>query len=68
MKSGPLSSYDGHLRNLNEAWQENTDSSGGQAGDQASLSSWHSDIGIPINFLVKAGIDEACSNSCPLTW
>ena len=23
----------------------------GEVGDQASLSSWHSDIGIPINFL-----------------
>ena len=45
-----LSSYDGHIRNLNEAWQDNTDASGGEPGDQAFLSSFHSDIGIPINF------------------
>ena len=30
--------------------------SGGGAGDQASLSSWHSDIGIPINFQEESGI------------
>ena len=39
-----------HLRNLNKAWQENTEASGGEAGDQGSLSSWNSDIGIPIHF------------------
>ena len=27
--SGLLSSYDGHLRNLNYAWQDNMDASGG---------------------------------------
>ena len=48
--SGLLSSYDGHLRNLKYAWQDNMDSSGGEAGDQDSLSSSNSDIGIPINF------------------
>ena len=32
------------------------DASGGVAGDQASFSSWHSDIGIPINFQVESGI------------
>ena len=37
--SGFLSSYDGHLRNLNSAWQDNTDASGVEAGDQVSLSS-----------------------------
>ena len=47
---GLLSSYDGHLRNLNYAWQDNTDASGGEAGDQGSLSSWHSDIRILIHF------------------
>ena len=41
---------DGHLRSLNQAWQNNTDTSGVQAGDQVSLSSWHSDIGLPIHF------------------
>ena len=49
-KSGVLSSYDGHLRNLNYAWQVNTDASGGEAGDQGSLSSWNNNIGIPIHF------------------
>ena len=49
-KSGLLSSYDGHLRNLNQAWQDNTDTSGGEVGVQVSLSSFHRDIGIPINF------------------
>ena len=54
--SGLLSSYDGHLRNLNDAWQDITDTSGGESGDQASLSSWHSDTGIPINFQEESGI------------
>ena len=54
--SGLLSSYDGHLRNLNYAWQDNTDASGGEAGDRGSLSSWNSDIGIPIHFQKESGI------------
>ena len=49
-KSGLLSSYVGHLRKLNYAGQENIDASGGEPGGQASLISWHSYIGIPINF------------------
>ena len=53
--SGLLYSYDRHLRNLNYAWQDNTDASGGEAGDQASLSSLHIDIGIPINFQEELG-------------
>ena len=48
--SGLLSSYDGHHGNLNYAWQENTDAYGGELGGQASLFSWHSYFGIPINF------------------
>ena len=48
--SGLLSSYDGPFTNLNYAWQDNTDASGGEAGDRNSLSSWNSDIGIPIHF------------------
>ena len=40
-KSGLLSSYEGHLRNLNYAWQDNTHTSGGEVGDQVSLSSFH---------------------------
>ena len=49
-KSGLLSSYDGHLRKLNYAWQENIDASGGEPGGQVSLISLHNYIGIPINF------------------
>ena len=54
--SGLLSSYDGHLRNLNYAWQDNTDASGGEAGDRGSLSSWNTDIGISIHFQKESGI------------
>ena len=49
-RAGLLSSYDRHLGKLNYAWQENTDTSGGEPGGQASLISWQSYIGIPINF------------------
>ena len=49
VKSGPLSSYDGHLEKLNYAWQKNTDPSAGEPGGQASLISWHI-YDIPINF------------------
>ena len=55
-KSGLLSSYDGHLGKLNSAWQENTETSGGEPGGQASLISWHSYICIPINFHEESGI------------
>ena len=54
--SGLVSIYDGHLGKLNYAWQENTDASGGEPGGQASLISWHSYIGIPINYQEEAGI------------
>ena len=54
--SGLLSSYDGHLRNLNYAWQDITDASGGEAGDRGSLSSWHSDIGMSTHFQEESGI------------
>ena len=55
-KSGLLSRYDGQLGKLNLAGQENTDASGGEVGGQASLISWHSYIGIPINFHEESGI------------
>ena len=55
-KSGLLSTYDGNLRNLNYAWQNNTDPSGGEVGDQASLYSFHRDIGIPIHFREESGL------------
>ena len=48
--SGLLSCYDGHLGKINYAWQENTDASGGEPGGKVSIVSWHSYIGIPINF------------------
>ena len=38
------------------AWQNNTDASGGEAGDRGSLSLWHSDIGTPIHFQAESGI------------
>ena len=55
-KSGLLSSYEGHLRKLNYACQENTYASGCDSGGQASLISWYSYIGIPINFHEESGI------------
>ena len=54
--SGLLSSYDGHLRNLKDAWQDNMDDSGGEAGERVSLSSWNSDTGIPIHFQKESGM------------
>ena len=33
-----------------QLWQDNTDVSGSEVGDQASLSSFGTDIGIPIDF------------------
>ena len=54
--SGHLSSYDAHLGKLNSARQEITDASGREPGVQASLISWHSYIGIPINFHEGSGI------------
>ena len=55
-KSQLLPSYEGHLRNLHEVCQGNTDAFRGEAGDRGSLSSSHSDLGIPINFQVESGI------------
>ena len=37
-------------------FQDNTDASGGEVGDPASLSSFHRDIGIPINFQEESGL------------
>ena len=54
--SGLLSSYDGHLSNLNYACQENTDASRGEEGERGSLSSWNSDMGIPIHFQEESGM------------
>ena len=54
--SGFLCSYKGKLRNLHEACQGNRDDSRGEAGDRGSLSSYHSDIGIPVNLQEASGI------------
>ena len=54
--SGLLSSSDGHVRNLNYFWHDNTDASGGEVGNQASLSSFHRDIGTPINFQEESSL------------
>ena len=42
------------------------DASGGEAGHQGSLSSWNSDIGIPIHFQKESGIItfEALNSVC----
>ena len=55
-KSGFQFSYDGDLEKLNYAWQENTYASGGEPGGQASLISWHSYMGFPMNFHEESGI------------
>ena len=54
--SGLLSSWEGHLGSLLEAWQGNRAASRGEVGDPVSLSSCHRDIGIPINFQQESGI------------
>ena len=41
---------------INWVLQDNTDASGVEVGDQASLSSFHRDIGIPINFQEESGL------------
>ena len=48
--SGLLSTYEGRLMILSEAWQGNRDASRGEAGDPVSLSSCHRNTGIAINF------------------
>ena len=59
--SGLLSSYEGHLRNHFDAWQGNTDTSPGEAGDPVSLSSCQRDTGIPINFKEESCFVTFCS-------
>ena len=55
-KSGLLCSYERHLSNLNSAGQDNKDTSGGGVGDQGSLSSFHRDVGILINFQEESSL------------
>ena len=54
--SEQLPIYDGYLRNLNKSWQDNTHASRSEGWDQGSLSSWHSDIGIPNNIQKGSGV------------
>ena len=54
--SGLMSSYEGHLSNILEAFQGNMDTSQDEVGDPVSLSRCHIDIGIPINFQQESGI------------
>ena len=79
MTSGLLSSYEGHLRKLQEVWQGNMNASRGEAGDQVSLSRCYSDTGIPIHVQEESGIvtfrsieihvslevSNGCQSSCP---
>ena len=51
-----MSIYDGHIGKLNYSLKESIDASGGDPGGQASLISWQSYIGIPINFIEVSGI------------
>ena len=53
-----LSSYGRRLTKLHEAWQVNMDASQAEAGDPGSLSTCHSDTGIPINFQQESGIAQ----------
>ena len=55
VKSAHLSRYEGHLRNVNWAWQENTDASGSKCGFRSLFLVRNSDIGIPINFHEESG-------------
>ena len=66
--SGLMSSYEGPFRNLLEALKGNSDASRSEAGDQGSLSTCHSDIGIPINFRKIQGSSpfEALNSTCLL--
>ena len=63
---GLLCSYEVHLRNTHKAWLDNTDASPGEAGDRDSLSSCHSDIGIPIIFnkIQASSSFEALNSAC----
>ena len=54
--SGLLTSCEGLLCILIEAWQGNRDASRGEAGEPESLYSCHRDIGIPIYFQEESGI------------
>ena len=54
--SGPLSSYEGQLRNNFQTWQGNRDISGGEVEDPESLSRCHSIIGVPIHSQEESGI------------
>ena len=73
-KSGLLCSYEGQLRNLNYSWKDNTDPSGGELGDQTSISSFQKDLAIPINFQEESGLvtfeefNSTSLSSCQKMW
>ena len=54
--SGRLSSWEGHIGILLESCQGNRDVSRGEGGDPVSLSSFHRDFEIPIDFQEESGI------------
>ena len=56
VKSGHLSRCDGHLGKLHYAWLDSTAATEVEAGGLASLISWHSYIGILINFNEDSGL------------
>ena len=59
--SGLLSVREGHLGILLEASQTNRETCDCEARDPVSLSSYHHDTGIPINFQVVSDIVAFCS-------
>ena len=61
-----LSSYDGYLRNLSPAPEDNTDASRSEEWHRGSLSIWHSDIGIPNNIQKFSGIVNIWSSELHL--
>ena len=66
--AGLLSSYEGHLRKLLEAWQSNPDSTRCEVGDPDSLPTCHSDFGIPIIFNKSQALSafKALNSECLL--
>ena len=67
-----LSSYEGHLTNVFEAWQNNRDASRGEAGDPGSLSSCHRNIGLLSIFKRSQAssafeaVNSACLSRCQM--
>ena len=62
MTSGLLSCCEGQFGILLEAWQGNREASAGEVVDAVSLSSFHRDIVIPINFQEASSPFEALNS------